>query len=112
MKEQNRSADQEQGSISACVQVVLMSATLDSKLFAQYFGGCASLAAGGRTFPVEQHFLEDVYEMTEYVLDTEGPAALRLQADAARRKALQKAASGPQGLLKVSRETTNVLQRC
>jgi len=35
-----------------------MSATLDSDLFARYFGGCPVLAAGGRTFPVEHHFLE------------------------------------------------------
>ncbi len=39
-------------------QVVLMSATLDSDLFARYFGNCAVLAAGGRTFPVLHHFLE------------------------------------------------------
>ena len=39
-------------------QVVLMSATLDSDLFARYFGNCAVLAAGGRTFPVQHHFLE------------------------------------------------------
>ncbi len=50
-------------------QVVLMSATLDSDLFASYFGGCPALAAGGRTFPVEQVFLEDVYEMIGYRLD-------------------------------------------
>ncbi len=35
-----------------------MSATLDSDLFARYFGNCAVLAAGGRTFPVQHHFLE------------------------------------------------------
>ena len=41
-----------------------MSATLDSDLFARYYGGCPVLAAGGRTFPVEHLFLEDAYELT------------------------------------------------
>ena len=41
-----------------------MSATLDSDMFARYYGGCPVLTAGGRTFPVEQHFLEDAYELT------------------------------------------------
>ena len=41
-----------------------MSATLDSDLFARYFGGCPVLAAGGRAFPVEHLFLEDAYELT------------------------------------------------
>ena len=45
-------------------QVVLMSATLDAGLFSGYFGGCPCLAAGGRTFPVATHFLEDIYEAT------------------------------------------------
>jgi HrpA-like RNA helicase len=44
------------------LQVILMSATLDAGLFAQYFGSAAgsggsgvpTLAAGGRTFPVQQ----------------------------------------------------------
>lgn len=46
-----------------------MSATLDSDMFARYYGGCPVLTAGGRTFPVEQHFLEDAYELTGYALD-------------------------------------------
>jgi HrpA-like RNA helicase len=41
-----------------------MSATVDTALFASYFGGCAVVQASGRTFPVERMFLEDVYEMT------------------------------------------------
>lgn len=83
-------------------QVVLMSATLDSGLFSDYFGGCGALAAGGRTFPVEQLFLEDVYEMLGYRLDTEGPAALRRVAESRQQKALQKATGAKQGLVKVS----------
>jgi HrpA-like RNA helicase len=78
-----------------------MSATLDSNLFAAYFGGCQTLAAGGRTFPVEQVFLEDVYELTGYRLDPEGPSALRNFSDAAKRKTLQKATGSRQSIVKV-----------
>ena len=46
------------------MQVVLMSATLDSDMFAGYYSHCPVLTAGGRTFPVEQHYLEDAYELT------------------------------------------------
>lgn len=46
------------------MQVVLMSATLDSDMFARYYSNCSVLTAGGRTFPVEQHYLEDAYELT------------------------------------------------
>ena len=70
-----------------------MSATLDSALFANYYGGCPVLTAGGRTFPVEQHFLEDVYESTGYRLDAEGPAAHRGKHDRAKQRQLQNAAS-------------------
>lgn len=78
-----------------------MSATLDSDLLAQYFGNCQVLAAGGRTHPVEQFFLEDVFELTEYRLDSEGPAALRPTAAFNKNKALQKASASKQGLVKV-----------
>ncbi len=43
-----------------------MSATLDSDLFARYFSGAPTLAAGGRTFPVQHLFLEDAHDMTGY----------------------------------------------
>ena len=89
--------------LRVALQVVLMSATLDSELFARYFGGSPTLAAGGRTFPVEHLFLEDVYELTNYRLDAEGPNALRGTSDGAKRRALQKAAGSQQSLLKVYR---------
>ena len=50
------------------LQVILMSATLDPSLFANYFGGCPVLTAGGRTFPVQHHFLEDIYEVLSILL--------------------------------------------
>lgn len=70
-----------------------MSATLDSDLFARYYGGCPVLTAGGRTFPVQQHFLEDVYEATGYRLDAEGPSAHRGKRDKAKQRQLQNTAS-------------------
>ncbi|KAL4547972.1 hypothetical protein Ndes2526B_g07186 [Nannochloris sp. 'desiccata'] len=59
------------------LKVILMSATLDSGLLTEYFGGCPVLHAPGRTFPVEQFFLEDAMEVTGYVLAPDAPAALR-----------------------------------
>lgn len=50
-------------------KVVLMSATMDSDLFASYFGNtstgeglipCPTLSVPGRTFPVKERFLEDI----------------------------------------------------
>jgi len=93
-------------------QVVLMSATLDSNLFASYFGGCPTLAAGGRTFPVDQVFLEDVYEMIGYRLDPEGPCALRNGTDSAKRKALEKSTGSCQGLVKVGFSVEPALTLC
>ena len=77
------------------LKVILMSATLDANMFSLYFGGCpgrcgqavhqvwasisehlsfkydiakssAVVTAEGRTFPVEQFFLEDAYAVTGY----------------------------------------------
>lgn len=61
----------------APLKVILMSATLDAGLLADYFGGCPVLHALGRTFPVQQFYLEDVYEATGYVLAADAPVALR-----------------------------------
>lgn len=55
----------------AGVKVVLMSATMDTELFAGYFGGkdqdgnyvgCPHLSVPGRTFPVKEYYLEDIRE--------------------------------------------------
>ena len=80
-----------------------MSATLDSHLFANYFGGAPALAAGGRTFPVDQFFLEDAHDLIGYHLDAESSVAMRPSRDAKSRRQLEAAAGGRdrQGLLKV-----------
>lgn len=54
------------------LKVILMSATLNAASFQKYFGGekvCPMLSVPGRTFPVQEFYLEDVLEMTEYVID-------------------------------------------
>ncbi|BDA49474.1 Putative ATP-dependent RNA helicase DHX57 at C-terminar half [Coccomyxa sp. Obi] len=83
------------------LKVVLMSAMLDSNLFARYYGDCPVLVAGGRTFPVEHYFLEDTYELTGYRLDAESPCAMRDYGHKERRRQLEKAVSqGQQSLVK------------
>jgi len=50
------------------LKVILMSATLNSQAFAEYFkdvrAGVSQIP--GRTFPVKDHFLEDILQVTEY----------------------------------------------
>ncbi|XP_052750294.1 putative ATP-dependent RNA helicase DHX57 [Galleria mellonella] len=55
--------------------VILMSATLNAELFSDYFDKVPVLEIPGRTFPVEQLFLEDIMEITNYVLEENGPYA-------------------------------------
>lgn len=85
------------------MQVILMSATLDSHLFANYFGGAPALAAGGRTFPVDHLFLEDAHDLIGYHLDAESNCAVRPNRDARSCKQLEAGAGGRdrQGLLRV-----------
>lgn len=49
------------------LKVVLMSATLDAERFSAYFGNCPTISIPGRTFPVQDHFLEDILEEMKYV---------------------------------------------
>ena len=46
------------------LKIVLMSATVDAKMFSDYFGGAPVLDIPGRTYPVEIGFLEDAVEAT------------------------------------------------
>ncbi|KAJ8719500.1 hypothetical protein PYW08_011675 [Mythimna loreyi] len=59
--------------------VILMSATLNAELFSEYFGKVPVMEIPGRTFPVEQLFLEDIMEITEYVLEENGPYARKVK---------------------------------
>ncbi|XP_071596127.1 putative ATP-dependent RNA helicase DHX57 isoform X1 [Heliangelus exortis] len=55
------------------LRIILMSATLNAELFSQYFHSCPIISIPGRTFPVDQFFLEDVIAMTRYVLEDSSP---------------------------------------
>lgn len=51
------------------LKVILMSATLNAELFSQYFGGVPTLVIEGKTFPVQQYFLEDILHECDYSLE-------------------------------------------
>ncbi|XP_076990146.1 putative ATP-dependent RNA helicase DHX57 isoform X2 [Tamandua tetradactyla] len=55
------------------LQVILMSATLNAELFSEYFNSCPVITIPGRTFPVDQFFLEDAITVTRYVLQDGSP---------------------------------------
>ncbi|KAK6157006.1 hypothetical protein DH2020_011254 [Rehmannia glutinosa] len=65
---------------SACskskLKVILMSATVDSRMFSQYFGNCPVVTAQGRTHPVSTQFLEDIHEKLNYRLASDSPASI------------------------------------
>ena len=48
------------------LKLVLMSATVDTKLFLNYFPGCVHVSLDGRMFPVEEYHLENILAMTKY----------------------------------------------
>ncbi|KAL1539169.1 RNA helicase [Salvia divinorum] len=58
------------------LKIILMSATVDSHLFSQYFGNCPVVTAQGRTHPVSTQFLEDIYEILNYRLASDSPASI------------------------------------
>lgn len=49
------------------LRVILMSATIDTTLFSKYFNDCPVIEIPGRAFPVQQYFLEDCVELTNFV---------------------------------------------
>ncbi|XP_058480451.1 putative ATP-dependent RNA helicase DHX57 [Solea solea] len=55
------------------LKIILMSATLNANLFSEYFYNCPSVHIPGRTFPVDQFFLEDAIGKTGYVIDDGSP---------------------------------------
>ncbi|TRY60779.1 hypothetical protein DNTS_032212 [Danionella cerebrum] len=55
------------------LRIIMMSATLNAELFSQYFNNCPSIHIPGRTFPVEQFFLEDAIAKTRYVIEDGSP---------------------------------------
>ncbi|XP_023954179.1 putative ATP-dependent RNA helicase DHX57 [Bicyclus anynana] len=55
------------------LNVVLMSATLNAELFSSYYNEVPVIEIPGRTFPVEQLFLDDILDVTNYVLEENSP---------------------------------------
>ncbi|KAG9449015.1 hypothetical protein H6P81_008980 [Aristolochia fimbriata] len=53
------------------LRLILMSATLNAELFSSYFGGAPTIHIPGFTYPVRNHFLENILEMTGYRLTPE-----------------------------------------
>ncbi|KAF0307755.1 ATP-dependent RNA helicase A protein [Amphibalanus amphitrite] len=49
------------------LRLILMSATIDTTLFTDYFGGCPVIEVSGRTYPVKEYFLEDCVELCKFV---------------------------------------------
>ncbi|ELK16196.1 ATP-dependent RNA helicase A [Pteropus alecto] len=49
------------------VRIVLMSATIDTSMFCEYFFSCPIIEVYGRTYPVQEYFLEDCIQMTHFV---------------------------------------------
>ena len=48
------------------VRIILMSATIDTRQFSEYFNNAPVVEVSGRTFPVNQYFLEDIVQMLGY----------------------------------------------
>lgn len=59
------------------LKIIIMSATMQSELFSEYFGGCPVFKIEGRTFPVEEFFLEDILR----ILDFKTPEIVQLYED-------------------------------
>ncbi|CAM9576957.1 unnamed protein product [Lampetra planeri] len=55
------------------LRVVLMSATLNAQLFSEYLYGCPVVHIPGTTFPVDQYFLEDIIDLTGYIIEHGSP---------------------------------------
>ncbi|XP_073973059.1 dosage compensation regulator mle isoform X2 [Rhodnius prolixus] len=48
------------------LRVILMSATIDTTLFSEYFNKCPVIEVPGRAYPVKSYFLEDIVEMLNF----------------------------------------------
>ena len=51
------------------LKVILMSATLDSELFSEYFTKCPIIKIPGRTFPVKSMYLEDLISESKIIIN-------------------------------------------
>ncbi|GMI28948.1 hypothetical protein TeGR_g7796 [Tetraparma gracilis] len=63
------------------LKVILMSATLNVDILRNYFYPVIEVNIPGRTYPVQEFFLEDVLSMTKFVENTSGGNEEQLEAD-------------------------------
>lgn len=49
------------------LRIILMSATIDTTLFSNYFNNCPVIEIPGRSYPVQQYFLEDCIQLTNFI---------------------------------------------
>lgn len=49
------------------LRLILMSATIDTTLFSEYFNNCPVVEIPGRSYPVQEYFLEDCVQMLNFV---------------------------------------------
>lgn len=49
------------------IRIILMSATIDTTMFREYYFNCPVIEVYGRTFPVQEYFLEDCIQMTKFI---------------------------------------------
>lgn len=49
------------------LRIILMSATIDTTLFSEYFNNCPVVEIPGRAYPVQQYFLEDCIQLTNFI---------------------------------------------
>ncbi|XP_065697760.2 ATP-dependent RNA helicase A isoform X1 [Patagioenas fasciata] len=49
------------------IRVIIMSATIDTSMFCEYFFNCPIVEVFGRTYPVQDYFLEDCIQMTQFI---------------------------------------------
>ncbi|XP_043255278.1 putative ATP-dependent RNA helicase DHX57 [Colletes gigas] len=63
------------------LKVILMSATLKAEVFSSYFREAPILCIPGKTFPVEQIFLEDMFERMNYVLEENSVFTRKIKGD-------------------------------
>ncbi|XP_049811286.1 dosage compensation regulator isoform X1 [Schistocerca nitens] len=49
------------------LRLILMSATIDTTLFSEYFNNCPVIEIPGRAYPVQEYFLEDSIQMLNFV---------------------------------------------
>jgi len=59
------------------LKVVLMSATIDSRVFCTFFQGAPFVSVPGRTFPVADYYLEDLMDATNHIIEQGSRCAIR-----------------------------------